>query len=132
LVDVNSNLRPTHLMTLRTILKCINPYVNIFVRATNHLTANLAKEVHICIITSHNPGNEDFCCYYVPTANKVAMITPGEPREVGNYNVIVQSRYGGGLHRMNELAPSYDPLQYPLLFFTGEDGWSENIRLQNY
>ncbi len=32
---------------------------------------------------------------------------------------------------MNELAPSYDPLQYPLLFFAREDGWSENLRLQN-
>jgi hypothetical protein len=32
---------------------------------------------------------------------------------------------------MNELAPSYDPLQYPLLFLAGEDEWSENLRLQN-
>jgi hypothetical protein len=32
---------------------------------------------------------------------------------------------------MNELAPSYDPLQYPLLFFTGENGWSKNLRPQN-
>jgi hypothetical protein len=32
---------------------------------------------------------------------------------------------------MNELAPSYDPLQYPLLFLIEEDGWSENLRLQN-
>jgi hypothetical protein len=32
---------------------------------------------------------------------------------------------------MNELAPAYDPLQYPLLFLAGEDGWSENLQLQN-
>ncbi len=32
---------------------------------------------------------------------------------------------------MNELAPSYNPLQYPLLFLAGEDGWSENLWLQN-
>jgi hypothetical protein len=32
---------------------------------------------------------------------------------------------------MNELTPSYDPLQYPLLFLAGEDGWFENLRLQN-
>jgi hypothetical protein len=32
---------------------------------------------------------------------------------------------------MNELAPSYDPLQYPLLFLAGEDGWSENLQLYN-
>jgi hypothetical protein len=38
------------------------------------------------------------------------MISPGESKEVGNYNVIVQWRYGGGLQQTNELAPSYDPL----------------------
>jgi hypothetical protein len=32
---------------------------------------------------------------------------------------------------MNELAPSYDPLQYPLLFLVEEDKWFENLRLQN-
>jgi hypothetical protein len=32
---------------------------------------------------------------------------------------------------MNELAPSYNPSQYPLLFLAGEDGWFENLRLQN-
>jgi hypothetical protein len=32
---------------------------------------------------------------------------------------------------MNELTPSYDPLQYSLFFFVGEDGWFENLQLQN-
>jgi hypothetical protein len=32
---------------------------------------------------------------------------------------------------MNELAPSYDPLQYLLLFLFGEDGWFKNLRLLN-
>jgi len=32
---------------------------------------------------------------------------------------------------MIELIASYDPLQYLLFFFVKEDGWSENLRLQN-
>jgi len=32
---------------------------------------------------------------------------------------------------MNKLAPSYNPLQYLLFFFIGEDGWSKNLRLLN-
>jgi hypothetical protein len=32
---------------------------------------------------------------------------------------------------MSELAPSYDPLQYPLLFLAGEDGWAEGMQLRN-
>jgi len=123
----NPNLSSAHLMTLHTILGCINPYVNVFVRATNRLAANLTEEVHICITAGRTLGNGDVHRYNAPTANEVAMIIPGEPGEVGNRDVIVQRRYGGGLQRMNELAPSYDPLQYTLLFLAGEDGWSKNL-----
>ncbi len=118
-------------MTLRMILGHVNPYVNVFVRAANHLATNPIEEVHICITTGRTLGNEDVCRYNVPTINEVAMIIPGELGEVGNRDVIVQRRYGGGLQWMNELAPSYDPLQYSLLFLAGEDEWSENMRLQN-
>jgi hypothetical protein len=125
----NPNLSSAHLMTLRTILGHVNPYVNVFVHVADRLVANLTKEVHICITAGHTLGNGDVHRYNAPTANEVAMIILGEQGEVGNHDVIVQRQYGGGLHRMNELAPSYDPLQYPLLFLAGEDRWSENLRL---
>jgi hypothetical protein len=118
-------------MTLRTILRHVNPYVNVFVHVADRLAANPTEEVHICITASLTLGNGDVHRYNAPTANEVAMIILGEPGEVGNHDVIVQRRYGGGLRRMNELAPAYDPLQYLLLFFAGEDGWSENLQLQN-
>ena len=35
----------------------------------------------------------------------------------------------GGLQKISELHPSYDPLQYVLLFPRGDDGWHENISL---
>jgi hypothetical protein len=92
------------------ILGCVNPYVNIFVRAADHLATNLVEEVHICITAGCTLGNEDVHCYNILTANKVAMIIFGEPGEVKNCDVIIQRRYKGGLQRMNELAPSYDPL----------------------
>jgi hypothetical protein len=106
----NPNLSLAHLMTLRTILGRVNLYVNVFVRAADHLVANLTKEVYICITVGHTLGNGDVHHYNAPTANEVAMIILGESGEVGNRNVIVQRQYGGGLQRMNKLAPSYDPL----------------------
>jgi hypothetical protein len=36
----NPNLSPAHLTTLRTILGCVNPYVNVFVRAADRFVAN--------------------------------------------------------------------------------------------
>jgi hypothetical protein len=64
-------------------------------------------------------------------ADEVAMILPGDPGQIGNRDVIVERRHGGGLLRMSELARSYDPLQYPLLFLAGEDGWAEGMQLLN-
>jgi hypothetical protein len=93
----NPNLSSAHLMTLRTILRRVNPYVNVFVRATDRLAANPIEEVHICITAGRTLGNGDVHHYNAPTANEVAMIIPGEPGEVGNRDVIVQRRYGGGL-----------------------------------
>jgi hypothetical protein len=86
------NLNPSsaHLMTLRTILGRINPYVNIFIHAVDRLAANPIEEVHICITTGRTPGNENVRYYNVPTINEVAMIIPGKPGEVGNRDVIVQ------------------------------------------
>lgn len=37
---------------------------------------------------------------------------------------------GGGLRRINELNPAYDPLRYVLLFPRGEPGWSLGIPIQ--
>jgi hypothetical protein len=79
------------------ILGRLNPYVNIFVRAADCLTANPVAEIHICITVGHTMGKGDVHRYNVPTTNEVAMIIPGKPRKVGNHNVIIQRRYGGGL-----------------------------------
>jgi hypothetical protein len=93
------------------------------------LIANPIEEVHIYITTGRTPKNGDVHRYNVPTANEVAMIIPSKSGKVRIRDVIVQWQYGGGLQRMNELAPFYDPLQYPLLFFVGEDEWSKNLQL---
>ncbi len=93
----NPNLSPVHLTTLRTILGRVNPYVNVFVCAADRFTANPAEEVHICITAGRTLGNGNVHCYNIPTANEVVMIIPSEPGEVGNCDVIIQQRYGGGL-----------------------------------
>jgi hypothetical protein len=93
----NPNLSSTHLTTLRTILGRVNPYVNVVIRATNGLVANLVEEVHICITARNASENGNVLCYNVLMSNNVAMIIPGELGEVGNRDVTVQRQYGGGL-----------------------------------
>ncbi len=106
----NPNLSLAHLIALCTILGRINPYVNVFIRVADHFATNPEEEFHICITSSCTLGNRDFRRWNVLTANEVAMIIPCESGEVGNRDVIVQRRYGGGLKQMNKLALSYDPL----------------------
>jgi hypothetical protein len=86
----NPNLSSAHLTTLHMIFGHTNLYVNVFVRATDRFTTNLAEEVDICIIVGRTLGNRDVRCYKVPTANEVAMIILGKLGEVGNLDVIVQ------------------------------------------
>jgi hypothetical protein len=71
------------------ILERVNLYVYVFVYATDRFTANRVEEVHICITDGCTLGNEDVHHYNVPMINEVAMIILGEPREVGNCDVIV-------------------------------------------
>ncbi|KIM40031.1 hypothetical protein M413DRAFT_29163, partial [Hebeloma cylindrosporum] len=65
--------------------------------------------------------------YNLPTADEVAVILPGnhgaEPRD------IVLRLRSGPLHRISDLHPAYAPLQYPLLFPRGENGWYPEMRL---
>jgi hypothetical protein len=77
------------LTTLRTILRRINPFVNVFIRAADHFATNPVEEVHICIIAGRTPRNRDVRHYNVLSANDVAIIIPNKPGEVENRDVIV-------------------------------------------
>lgn len=53
--------------------------------------------------------------------------------EDGEYNTrdIVLQRRGGSLQRIAETHRLYDSLQYPIIFWQGEDGYHFNIRQYN-
>ncbi|KAF8901877.1 hypothetical protein CPB84DRAFT_908724 [Gymnopilus junonius] len=66
--------------------------------------------------------------YNLPTADEVAVILPGDG-SCGPRDIILRQR-GGPLHRISDLHPAYTPLQYPLLFPRGENGWHPQLQLQ--
>lgn len=63
----------------------------------------------------------------LPTANEVAALIPGDFDVGMNTRDIILESHTGGLHRISELHPAYLPLQYPLLFPYGEDGFRVGI-----
>ncbi|KAL8160786.1 hypothetical protein V2J09_012275 [Rumex salicifolius] len=65
--------------------------------------------------------------YNLPTTSEVAALIVGDIDSMLDHRDIVLEKQGGGLQRINELHVSYLPLQYPLLFPFGEDGFKIDI-----
>ena len=55
------------------------------------------------------------------SSHDVAILMPNDP--VGKRDIVLHTRINECM-RISELHKAYDPLQYPLLFPFGTDGWS--------
>lgn len=64
----------------------------------------------------------------MPAPGTLGSIVVADDPNASKYDVIVRSKYGPP-HRISYLHRSYMPLQYPLLFPFGEDGWSSSLKL---
>ena len=65
--------------------------------------------------------------YNLPTSSEVAALIVGDIGEsLDNRDIVVKTK-SGRLKHISELHPSYLPLQYPLLFPYGDDGYRVDI-----
>ena len=122
-------LRSGIVSSINELLINENHYVEIF---------KLAKEIfeqqdspnNIKIVINENkrPSNEHSRRYNSPVSDEIAVLMPND--NISNRDVVLHYR-DGGLRHISELHRSYDPLQYPLLFPHGTDGWDVNLKLQN-
>ncbi|XP_031127618.1 uncharacterized protein LOC116029715 [Ipomoea triloba] len=72
--------------------------------------------------------NGDARTYNLPTVSEVATLIVGDlDPTMGQRDILVETNTGG-LKRINELNSAYLPLQYPILFPYGEDGYREDIQ----
>ena len=63
-----------------------------------------------------------------PQPGTLGGIVFGDDLNANEYDIVVHSR-DGYPQRVSKMHPSYMPLQYPLLFPYGEDGWNLSMRL---
>lgn len=105
-----------------------NPYIQKFRQVRDLIQENVTNEITMLI---HGDRTRDPRRYNTPNASEVAAIMIGDGHEVGpsNRDILLRLR-GGGLQRISELYPSYDPLHYVLLFPGGDDGWHIDIPLK--
>lgn len=80
----------------------------------------LADDYVLVIRDDITPGQHERQ-YNTPTINEVTIVIIGE--EFNSYDIVLH-RMDGYVQQVSETRPSYDKLQYPILFKQGEYGLS--------
>lgn len=107
-----------------------NPYSQILRMAKDRFEDTPSSNVQLKLISRRTAGGTSGKTYNLPTTTEVAALFVGEfdiemePRD------IVLETMDGNLKRISELHAGYLPLQYPLLFPYGEDGYHIDLQLK--
>ncbi|GIY59301.1 uncharacterized protein CEXT_366701 [Caerostris extrusa] len=80
--------------------------------------------LQIVIRADKTPSGEHAGRFNAPTVEEVAIIMVGDP--VDNRAIKI-TRRDSTVHVISDLHRSYDALQYPLIFWQGQDGYHFNI-----
>ncbi|CAA7031817.1 unnamed protein product [Microthlaspi erraticum] len=127
--DKKNRLRKDIIDALTKMLDDVNPYVKNFRTARERFNTNPEDSFHMRIISDRVTDGRT---YNVPTVSEVAAIIPGDFNlEMGTRRDIVLEKRSGKLRRISEIHPAYIPLQYPLGFSYGEDGFRLGIKKAN-
>ncbi|XP_067129653.1 uncharacterized protein [Centruroides vittatus] len=102
-----------------------NELVRLFRTALERMPAD---DYVVVIRADKTPAGQHERQYNAPTIDEVAIVIVGEEF---NSRDIVLHRRDGNVQRVSETHRSYDALQYPILFWQGEDGYHFNIKMRN-
>ncbi|XP_019199145.1 PREDICTED: uncharacterized protein LOC109192894 [Ipomoea nil] len=106
-----------------------NVLVKSFRMAKSFMQSNPTSEIRMRLIGKRS---KDARTYALPTASEVAALIVGDLDPcMCERDIVVESR-SGMLKRISELNPAYLPLQYPILFPYGEDGFREDIHFATH
>ncbi|XP_019159056.1 PREDICTED: uncharacterized protein LOC109155840 [Ipomoea nil] len=121
---VLSDLHPQIVADIQAVLDECNVLVKSFRMAKEEIQSNPRVEVKMKLIGKRST---DARTYNLPTVSEVAALIVGDlDAHLGERDILVETK-SGLLKRISELNPTYLPLQYPLLFPYGEDGYREDI-----
>lgn len=101
-----------------------NPFAIQFRNARERLASGEEPSLRLSLIEIRSTDGRT---HNLPTAPEVAALIPGDiDINMGKRDVVLET-CDGRLRRISELHPSYVPLQYPLLFPYGEDGYRVDV-----
>ena len=124
-----NGLKPDIIRGINQLLHQTNHYVELFKVAKEIFEQEDAPtNVRIIINETKRPSGEHSRRYNKPLSDEIGVLMPND---VTNNRDIVLHYRDGGLKHISELHRGYDPMQYPLLFPDGTDGWHVNLKLRN-
>jgi hypothetical protein len=87
------------------------------------------NDYKVVIRVDKRPASTHEWTFNAPTIDKVAILIVGE--NVGTHDIVLTCRDTGQLQQRYETHRSYNALQYPLMFWQGDDGYHFNIKMIN-
>ena len=127
--QIVDGLKPDIVSSINHLLYHDNHYVQLF-KVAKEIFDQQDEPINIKIVINETkrPTGEHSRRYNSPMCDEVGVLMPNE--NANNRDIVLHYR-DGGLHSISELHRGYDPLQYPLIFSHGTDGWHINLKLAN-
>ncbi|CAN6832984.1 unnamed protein product [Brassica oleracea var. botrytis] len=116
-----SKIREDLVEELMNMLRDSNVHVKTFRSAMDRFNDEGERE-ELSLVLIHSRV-KDGRVYNLPTSSEVAALVVGDFQENMDKRDIILEKNSGKLKRISELHPCYLPLQYPLIFPYGEDGF---------
>ncbi|KAK1414991.1 hypothetical protein QVD17_30760 [Tagetes erecta] len=121
--DGDNELDESVVISLTAMLDVCNRYVRLYRSARDVCNSVEVPEIAVALYSRVTDR-----CYESPTSGSVGAIICGGDLSSQQFDVIVHNKSNQPC-RISRLHPSYMPLQYPLLFPYGEQGWTPDMQL---
>lgn len=122
------NLDPDIVNSLKEMIDGNNVLAQTYRATRDHLASHGSQGVKLKLIKSRSTDGRT---YNLPNTSEIAALIVGDfDTQEGVRDIIIET-HSKRLQRISELHPLYLPLQYPMLFPYGEDGFRENILLKD-
>lgn len=121
----NPSVRRDIVEQLQNFLHLNNELVRMFKNALDRMPTD---DLRIVIRADKTPAGQHVRRYNAPTIDEVAVVVVGDNLE--SRDIVLHLR-NEQLQRVKETHRSYDALQYPLIFWQGEDGYHFSIKMIN-
>ncbi|AEE09607.1 putative DNA helicase [Cotesia vestalis bracovirus] len=125
-LEINAGMKRAILQDLQCLLHEHHALVRLFKSALERMPSDDYKVV---IKADKRPSGTHERTFNAPTVDEVAILIVGEQLE--KRDIVLTRRDTGQLQQISETHRSYDTLQYPLMFWQGEDGYYFNIKMKN-